>query len=277
MEFPPVVAFNSDTHEDGFDTKLPVAKFILDPNGLNTDGDLEFNMSAGISEYEELSLYLTNDFVSLKDGDSEEIFRANGDTYCLSPPDSENNLLWEEVDLANGIEAYEECNTDVDQCREYKPGDLVCYSDDVLVLSGCNGEGDTIFRATAFTQGVDPTEDSENTPLWLVLQPDSDNDIEYNPRRVYSSDSDIIRRRLAWVREEDAIYRVNHPEGEVVRAITPDLNQAQWDEIGEFVPNQSYPAGSVVKGTSSDSYYEAVVSTNGRFGPEDDEQHIWEK
>ena len=147
-EDPAVVGYNDVELKDGFETTLPVVKFVLDNNGLDAFRDLDLSLAAGVDqivEGDEDLFFLPGEFVSRKEADGDCIYRSNSE-FIGGPEDIEAQLeqpLWLAIaNLQSLIFPYED--------RAYIAGELVSF-----------GEG--IYRATANFVNIAP--DGETT-LW---------------------------------------------------------------------------------------------------------------
>ncbi len=262
-EFPSVVPYDEAVHEDGFKTELPVAKFILDVAGLGTDGDLEFNIAAGIDEHEEKVLYFPNDFVtSTAEGAAPVVYMANGEVYGdLSANDEV--LLWEETQFygdSGSPEPYEDFRE-----RPFVPGDLVCLGND---LEFCQ-EGNDVYRAIAEFEASSEVSPRINPTLWDDL---TGQELPiYNPRNTYDANELVI------VESEDLVFR------SVARVLplTPDLATDDWRKVSDFIPNTPYAKDEVVLyppegGPVAQQYFIANAGNNGVMPP-NIETKIWEE
>ena len=125
-----VVGYNDEVLKDGFDTKLPVIKFVLDNEGLDTFRDVDLNVSAGLTYFRIVSgggivdpdeedvetlLFLPGEFIAIiSDDGSIQIYRFNRDFVITTNQSGEfdfpidipedvfnsllNTLLWEKQD-----------------------------------------------------------------------------------------------------------------------------------------------------------------------------------
>ena len=99
IDFPAIVPFDNKVFDDGFVTHYPVAKVLLNTNGLSTLEDIDLQLAGGITTFEPGILYQPNQFV--RDGDTGWVYEVNGETIGPNNGINEELPIWKKLDLRN--------------------------------------------------------------------------------------------------------------------------------------------------------------------------------
>lgn len=251
QEDPAFVAYTEDLFQSSFATEYPVLRFIMNNDGLDASGNLEFNLAAGIEDYEANRLYLINEFAKVEEGNgSFRILKANGENIAPdlrslmldveNPSESSNIDLWAEVDV-NAINSFPrsspELGLDAGLGLRYVAGSLTEV-------------GGIIYKANAeFFEEISPR-DPANTLLWINLSEekfDVDHVNEYQLGDIVEYQGDIWRKQL------------DYPlaPGQTV----PGGDEMVWIKVAGFDDNQRYQEGAsiIVNGVT----YRATLGTQG--------------
>ena len=224
-----VVPYNNDELEDGFNTELPVVKFVLDNEGLSTLGDIDLNLAADIAEFDEETLYFPGEFVKRSEAGVRNVFRANGE-FLGSESDDLNpfdlslttSFLWEKADFPADVILHAPGNT-------YFVGDVV-----QLVANG------PTFLARAETN----TSPDVSIKFWISFSEDS-----YEENVLYTAGTIVSFSSELWL----ATTNVVNSE--------PADDNPDWQKIEEFDPDISYPAGAIA--VVENTHFRASTATQG--------------
>lgn len=244
---PPVVPYDSEVYLDCFDTAYPVVRFLMNNDGLQTSGDLDLNLFAGIEEYDADIPYLANEFVKITDdADVETIYRANADVQAINPIRATNDglMVWEPISAANAI-GYDTVTT-----NGMKVGLLVSYP----------GAGGALFRLNVKSTDVSPV---DNTEVWAtdVLQEQGN----FNPEAPYTQGT--LVSYLGKLYELEALS---------FDPIAPPVAADFWREIQAYsaLLNNYLPARKMC--ADANNFYIARIGTTATAGQEPStELEIW--
>ena len=237
-DVPSILPYNEEVHQSGFDTEFPVVRFIMDNEGLDTLGDLDMSLDAGIEIFDENSsirrLFLSNEFVLVQEKEGvKSIYRANGEVFAASIADlNTTDPVWQLK--KTDIGPYQEDYT-------YLPGELISH------------QGLTK-RATAEFRNVPP---ESTLKLWRNI-----NEENFDSNALYLKNSLIFWKGDLYHAIED-INEPGHVPG------SSDL----WRIVEDYDSGLTYEKGWIVY--FQDSYYKATVASKNK-SPED-EQLIWER
>ena len=252
-----VVGYNDEVLQDGFDTTLPVIKFVLDNEGLDTFRDVDLNMSAGLTYFRIVSgggivdpdeedvetlLFLPGEFIAIiSDDGSIQIYRFNRDFVITTNQSGEfdfpidipedvfnsllNTLLWEKQDDTLTFLPFRN--------RLYEPGELV------------ETEEGGRFIATARNENIHP--DSQ-AMLW---QDFSDN--TFDPLLAYSKGDIISFNGQIWAARVDTSQGQSPP--------TDSFRNDFWFVLDEYSSTENYQQGDHV--IFDNRIYEAAFGSDG--------------
>lgn len=245
---PPVVPYDLEVYLEGFTTQYPVVRFLMNNEGLQTSGDLDLNLFAGIEEYDADLPYLANEFVKISDDASvvETIYRANADVQAIDPVMATVDELqvWEPISAANAIPYSTVTENDM------KVGLLVSYP----------GAGGDLYRLNVKSADFTPEENSE---AWAtdVLQEQGN----FDPEASYSEGTLVSYRGKLY--ELDVLS---------IEPIAPPEATDFWREIQPYstLLNTYLPAQKMC--TDANKFYVARIGTTAAGGQEPSaELEIW--
>lgn len=240
---PAVVPYDPKVYSEGFSTRYPVIRFLMDNEGLETNGDLDLNLAAGIEEYNASIPYLANEFVKISNEpfpDFETIFRSNADVQAVNPnprPLEPIPLVWESISEADAIP--------INEVTEQSVGLLVLFP----------GSGGNVFRLNVDATDVNP--DAEDLKIWKtdIFQ----NQGNFDPEETYTES--------ALVSFQGKLYELIAPISE---PIAPSSDSNSWREVLNYsdlvAANAFLPGGKMCK--DAGSFFIARVSTQAIAGEE---------
>ena len=270
-EDPPIIPYNEEIHQRGFDTIFPTALFILDNEGLQTLGNLDLTLAGGIAGYEDGNFYLGGELVFASG--THTVFQAQADVIGLDP--SSTDPLWEKTDLEiSSIPLYVPGDP-------YEIGDIVKDEDgNIFIANACIEDGpapmpfpDPPPQPTPKSTGkhvkghLPPAPEPKpqgpmgDIPMvWELASPDL---FEYRPEIDYSE--------LSLVIFEGNVYQATKD----IEAITPNQSR-NWGSVKGYINTQTYQKGFVVAGGAIGEYHEVVAQEIKGIAPTADKL-IWER